>query len=638
MATVGDAIALAARGFRVFPLRENDWRPKITGWVDAATTSEETIRRWWTQWPAANVGVATGQGLLVIDIDNKKGKNGSESFAALALPPEALDTFTVETPSGGRHVYFRVERDHPNSAGRLGDGLDTRGAGGYVVGPGSTLTEGAKDGQAGGVYGVGNNHQVRPAPGALAGRFVESTGFGWPSADGHERAGLAALQAAERYAREARPAIQGVGGDHTTFVVVAQLRDLGADEEDAFDLLVDHWNDRCEPPWELEDLRTKVANAYRYGENPPGLKSPAVQFNGVHVPAIEAPVRAPSKFYRFGQDLNPPRDEWLFFEVLPKIGTAVLVGETQSGKTFLELEIARCGATGKALFKIPPDERFGSIFVFAGTEGSGLHKRVLALQETGPLPISATVVGDLNRTGALKELLEDLKGEAAYIEVMFGVKVRMVFIETLAASGLLPRENDAGDASRAVHNMANITNAMQVLTMTSHHPAKGTNESRGSGAVTGAVDCVLAIRRNGKDKVRQVELVKARDAEQRTLGSFSLLPVILGKDSKGRDITSMTVSMGEPETPASRMTKHAPLLVEVIEWAGIESGRTIDGRVCVPKDTVWTIFQERCKTPTDKSNQHKVYRQALEYLESQGVIEYVDHGKETFIHRRELFA
>jgi hypothetical protein len=50
----------------------------------------------------------------------------------------------VETPSGGRHTYFRCG-DGPrvgNSAGKIGGGIDTRGDGGYVIAPGAVLPDG----------------------------------------------------------------------------------------------------------------------------------------------------------------------------------------------------------------------------------------------------------------------------------------------------------------------------------------------------------------------------------------------------------------------------------------------------------------------------------------------------------------
>ncbi|MBE9375575.1 bifunctional DNA primase/polymerase [Saccharopolyspora sp. HNM0983] len=58
--------------------------------------------------------------------------------AAAPLPA----TYTVATPSGGTHYYFRNSGALRNTSGQLGPLIDTRGVGGYVVAAGSVLPEG----------------------------------------------------------------------------------------------------------------------------------------------------------------------------------------------------------------------------------------------------------------------------------------------------------------------------------------------------------------------------------------------------------------------------------------------------------------------------------------------------------------
>jgi hypothetical protein len=50
--------------------------------------------------------------------------------------------FVVGTPSSGLHFYFRTTTPYGNSSGSLPDGIDVRGKGGYVIGPGATLPDG----------------------------------------------------------------------------------------------------------------------------------------------------------------------------------------------------------------------------------------------------------------------------------------------------------------------------------------------------------------------------------------------------------------------------------------------------------------------------------------------------------------
>jgi hypothetical protein len=62
--------------------------------------------------------------------------------------PEDLQSLTVTTPTGGRHLYFRAPAGVRVTSGAgmtsgLGWGIDVRGWGGYVVVPPSTRPEGA---------------------------------------------------------------------------------------------------------------------------------------------------------------------------------------------------------------------------------------------------------------------------------------------------------------------------------------------------------------------------------------------------------------------------------------------------------------------------------------------------------------
>ena len=75
------ALALVRQGFLVFPLKPGAKAPPIIeGWQHAATTDEAQVRAWWAQEPNANVGIHCA-GMLVIDVDPKKG--GYESLQAL---------------------------------------------------------------------------------------------------------------------------------------------------------------------------------------------------------------------------------------------------------------------------------------------------------------------------------------------------------------------------------------------------------------------------------------------------------------------------------------------------------------------------------------------------------------------------
>ncbi|HOX23324.1 MAG TPA: bifunctional DNA primase/polymerase, partial [Elusimicrobiales bacterium] len=96
------ALALIEAGYAVFPLIPNSKRPMTKNGFKDATKSREAVKQWWTENPTANIGLATGEvsGLVVVDIDVKKGAKGMESLESLTgMTP----TLTVRTPSGGLH-------------------------------------------------------------------------------------------------------------------------------------------------------------------------------------------------------------------------------------------------------------------------------------------------------------------------------------------------------------------------------------------------------------------------------------------------------------------------------------------------------------------------------------------------------
>lgn len=127
------ALDYAERGWPVFPCRPGEKRPDTPHGCKDATTDAGQIRRWLIGQPNANVAIATGHELFVVDEDT----GGAEAIAALDLPV----TYTVRTPSGGRHFYFRLPHGVTlgNSTRKLGVGVDTRGTGGYVVAPPSQV-------------------------------------------------------------------------------------------------------------------------------------------------------------------------------------------------------------------------------------------------------------------------------------------------------------------------------------------------------------------------------------------------------------------------------------------------------------------------------------------------------------------
>lgn len=159
------ALETAARGWPVFPVRPGAKKPPVfKRWPDHASTDPTRIHQWWEQDPARNVAIATGPaGLCVIDLDPRHMSPPATGFTdalarltARSTAPVPV-TWTVATPHGW-HLYYRAPETPqlPCTVGRLGDGIDTRGHGGYVIAAGSRTRHGD--------YTLAGDHPVADLP------------------------------------------------------------------------------------------------------------------------------------------------------------------------------------------------------------------------------------------------------------------------------------------------------------------------------------------------------------------------------------------------------------------------------------------------------------------------------------------
>lgn len=202
------APALAQRGFKVFPVQPMvkdakgepecgcmSWKRKkakeygetaqpcdrpgkhplgVDSWTKRASIDPAQIDRWANKYPNANIGIVTGGGFFVLDVDGPEGK--AELAKLIVQYGDLPPTWKVRTGSGGAHLYFRAPEgvSVPNSASTLAPKLDIRGDGGFVVGPNSIH-------RSGGVYifeaGCSpNDLEIALAPEWLLDRVVKGAG------------------------------------------------------------------------------------------------------------------------------------------------------------------------------------------------------------------------------------------------------------------------------------------------------------------------------------------------------------------------------------------------------------------------------------------------------------------------------
>ena len=538
------AIALAAKGFEVFPIKPGaKFPPLIKDWPNKASNIVQFFGPWWDQHPDANIGIHC-KGLVVIDVDVNKG--GDDSLALLEMTYGLPETLTTRTPTGGRHLYYRTSVAVPNGVDSLGAGLDVRSERGYVVAPGSEVDAGR--------YRYEQDIPVSPAPDWLIqklGTIVPKTST---TSEPVQDADASVVERAREWLAKQPGAVEGEGGDAQTFKVICALRDLGPSAEQAGELLAE-WNDRCSPPWSLDELGDKITNAYTYAQNEAGVRAALPDdFPVMDVPP--APPRKPTKVARLSQFANSESKGpgYLAKGLLQKASYAIAYGPPGGGKTFTLLDLAYHIAAGKEW--MGHKVHGGPVLYLPFEGGGGLIKRAQALrQKYGdadvPFFIAPASFNLREQTG---------RKELGAVIADLPEKPVLIVIDTLARALMGGDENSAQDVGAFNSAVAALIESTGACVLIVHHSGKNQNAgARGSSALLGAIDTELQISDN------RVTASKQRDVEIGAPIGFKLVPVVVGLDSDGDEMTSCVV---EPDAvgngPTGRLAGHAKRGFEVL--------------------------------------------------------------------------
>ena len=124
---------------------------------------EDTLTIWFDgRFKDYNIGVVTGEisgNVFAVDVDVAEGKPGADTLDDLCMANDDLpQTLEQITGSGGRHYLFKAPEGKTIATGAntLGDGVDTRGEGGFIVVAPSNH-------KSGGNY-VANSYDIEDAP------------------------------------------------------------------------------------------------------------------------------------------------------------------------------------------------------------------------------------------------------------------------------------------------------------------------------------------------------------------------------------------------------------------------------------------------------------------------------------------
>jgi hypothetical protein len=529
------ALALARRGFKVFPIRAGaKFPPLVKDWPTVAHSDEARI----AAWPDKdfNVGIHCA-GLLVLDLDRRKD-GFEESWIALDMAGSLPTTLEALTPSGGSHLFYRLPEGHPgvpNSVGReagvLGPGIDVRSTGGYVVGAGSRTDVGE--------YAFRNAEcPIAPAPEWLVAKLGQAAPASPAKGTRVPDAPEGVLERATAWLTTAPRSVKGQGGDDTAFRVAAFLRDMGVSEAQACELMrSEAWDHGC--GWRDGWLEAKpIHSAYRYATGEPGSKAvtaddfPTVLgANADNAQNIRQ--NGAIRLDAFAGGAAKAAD-YLVKGLLYKDSYAEIYGPPGTGKTFAAMDIAYHVAAGKPWMGRKVKQ--GTVLYLAFEGFGGLVKRAQALRQkygTADVPFYVHSA-DFN--------LREVAGRQALGTVLGALPEppSLIVIDTFAHALRGGDENSAQDVSAfnsAVQALIVKTHACVLIL---HHPGKDASRGpRGSSALQGAVD--TEIEANG----RTLTPTKQKDVELGDPIGFKLVPVTVGIDDDNDPITSCVIEAAE---------------------------------------------------------------------------------------------
>ncbi len=349
-----EAARLAGLGYAVFPCcdpRNDDShagkkgkKPLTNKGVSDATTDPEQIAEWWKKWPTANIGLAC-KNCLVLDLDDKDGKRGSDDIETISEKLGQIDpTSVAETGSGGRHLFF--VRPDAEISGRTTvkwkdepTGIDIRVGNQYIIAPPSLHESGKR-------YSwekpLVTPEQLAPLPRTWIDGFlphkntVQDTVTASPAVPVTDEL----LRRAASYLDAVDPAIQGQNGSGQLFwAVSALLWKFKLDEATTKRLILERYNPRCMPPWSEKEIDHKISDA----KAKPLLNlGSGTAFSGIGVQLrTTPPPENPFVFYSHKQlleaDLTP---HFLIQDVLIEGQPMIVGGPKKCLKTSILLDLA----------------------------------------------------------------------------------------------------------------------------------------------------------------------------------------------------------------------------------------------------------------------------------------------------------
>ena len=266
-------------------------------------------------------------------------------------------------------------------------------------------------------------------------------------------------------------------------------------------------------------------------------------------------------------DADQAFDDELIEGVVGRIAMAVIYGDSNSGKTFLAIDIGAAVGLAAEWMGRPC---MGGLVVYLATEAPGsVEMRLRAMQRHRGRKVPGFVIvrspvnlmdGDADATAVIN-LIEELERE-------HGEKVALVIGDTLARIAAGANENSGEDMAVVLKHADVIRSATGAAFLWIHHSGKDQAKGmRGWSGIRAAIDTEIEVTVDEATGVRTAEITKQRDLPGKgTRIGFRLESVHLGVNQWGTERTScVVVSADAPPKPTKgKRTSEIAGAIEVL--------------------------------------------------------------------------
>ncbi len=544
-----------------------------------ATTNEEQVRAWWKEWPRANIALHVGaMGWMVLDLDPGHDIKELEKNVG-PLPKTKL---VATTPREGRHLYFALAEGEQValSSDRLAPHVDVRSFHSYVLLPPSTTKDGAYawDGAPAGSLppkdawpAYRTDEMVRVANTAREKHRDHDT---WIiEADLAENVELCIRWLQGRTEPKRKVSIQGQNGDQVAYETAAMCKSYGISEALAFDLMWEHWNPECLPPWredEVDHFTQKIENGYKYNTSPPGHMTPAykVAQSQAMFQAVEHDEEDEEwncEHWRLVSrtgvnSIVPPT--WMVEDLFTHGSHAMLYGPTSSYKTFLALDLVLSVAAPSGL-AIAPNWNVltpGRVVFVAGESRGTIRKRVEAWEK---IHFGGAMVMDFFLADPVPAVNGNLEPFLALLKAADPKDrgYKLIVLDTVGRSLQGQNENQQEVASKYTALVDEIIQATGATVLGLHHTGhENTARARGSSVFTADADTVLRCEQVSK-YLAKLKMDKQKEADEWDRARFLKLQLVHLTPEQN---SLVAIKAGKEDLPAQA---NKSIVLDIIEKA-----------------------------------------------------------------------